>query len=109
VLHPLRTMLGSSIEEHIVAVLHDVREDCPGWTFVHRTCDAIHATRARYPQQTDIRMTDPKLIASKHNGMFTRDGVTVQVCIYRHEHTKWTLELVDVKGTSIVWDNEFDR
>jgi hypothetical protein len=24
---------GSSIDERIVAVLHDVCEDCPGWTF----------------------------------------------------------------------------
>ena len=34
VLHPLRMMLGmSSTDERIVAVLHDVCEDCPGWTF----------------------------------------------------------------------------
>jgi (p)ppGpp synthase/HD superfamily hydrolase len=34
VLHPLRMMLGmSSNDERIVAVLHDVCEDCPGWTF----------------------------------------------------------------------------
>jgi (p)ppGpp synthase/HD superfamily hydrolase len=34
VLHPLRIMLRmSSIDERIVAVLHDVCEDCPGWTF----------------------------------------------------------------------------
>jgi (p)ppGpp synthase/HD superfamily hydrolase len=34
VLHPLRMMLRmSSIDEHIVAALHDVCEDCPGWTF----------------------------------------------------------------------------
>jgi (p)ppGpp synthase/HD superfamily hydrolase len=33
VLHPLRVMLRvSSIDERIVAVLHDVCEDCPGWT-----------------------------------------------------------------------------
>jgi (p)ppGpp synthase/HD superfamily hydrolase len=33
VLHPLRVMLrASSIDERIVAVLHDVCEDCPGWT-----------------------------------------------------------------------------
>jgi (p)ppGpp synthase/HD superfamily hydrolase len=33
VLHPLRMMLQmSSIDERIVAVLHDVCEDCPGWT-----------------------------------------------------------------------------
>jgi hypothetical protein len=34
VLHPLRMMLGlASNDERIVAVLHDVCEDCPGWTF----------------------------------------------------------------------------
>lgn len=33
VLHPLRVMLQlDSIEERIVAMLHDVLEDCPGWT-----------------------------------------------------------------------------
>ncbi len=33
ILHPLRMMLTlSSIDERIVAVLHDVCEDCPGWT-----------------------------------------------------------------------------
>jgi hypothetical protein len=53
-------------------------------------------------------MPDPKLIDSKHNGKFTRDGITVEVCIYRLEDTKWTLEVVDENGTSIVWDSEFD-
>ncbi len=34
VLHPLRMMFRvASIDERIVAVLHDVCEDCPGWTF----------------------------------------------------------------------------
>jgi (p)ppGpp synthase/HD superfamily hydrolase len=34
VMHPLRMMLRlSSNEERIVAVLHDVCEDCHGWTF----------------------------------------------------------------------------
>jgi (p)ppGpp synthase/HD superfamily hydrolase len=34
VLHPLRMMLRvSSTDERIVAVLHDLCEDCPGWTF----------------------------------------------------------------------------
>jgi (p)ppGpp synthase/HD superfamily hydrolase len=33
ILHPLRMMLSlSRLEERIVAVLHDVVEDCPGWT-----------------------------------------------------------------------------
>jgi (p)ppGpp synthase/HD superfamily hydrolase len=34
VLHPLRMMLRlATMEERIVAVLHDVCEDCPGWDF----------------------------------------------------------------------------
>ena len=34
VLHPLRVMLGVKTEaERIVAVLHDVVEDCEGWSF----------------------------------------------------------------------------
>jgi len=34
VLHPLRLMLAvKTLDERIVAVLHDVVEDCPGWTF----------------------------------------------------------------------------
>lgn len=34
VLHPLRLMLAvKTPAERIVAVLHDVVEDCPGWTF----------------------------------------------------------------------------
>jgi hypothetical protein len=34
ILHPLRMMLTlQTPEERIVAVLHDVCEDCPGWTF----------------------------------------------------------------------------
>lgn len=53
-------------------------------------------------------MADPKVIDSKYNRHVTRDGATVELCIYRLEDTKWTLELVDANGTSIVWDDEFD-
>ena len=53
-------------------------------------------------------MPDPKLIDSKHNGLFTKDGITVEVCIYRLEDSKWTLEVVDENNTSIVWQGEFD-
>jgi (p)ppGpp synthase/HD superfamily hydrolase len=36
ILHPLRMMLTlSSPDERIVAVLHDVCEDCEGWTLDH--------------------------------------------------------------------------
>ena len=34
ILHPLRVMLClASNDERVVGVLHDVCEDCPGWTF----------------------------------------------------------------------------
>ena len=36
------------------------------------------------------------------------DDVTVELCIYRLEHTKWTLDVVDAGGTSTVWDDEFE-
>lgn len=33
ILHPIRVMLNvKSVPEKIVAILHDVAEDCPGWT-----------------------------------------------------------------------------
>jgi uncharacterized protein len=51
---------------------------------------------------------DPKIIDSKHNGHVMRDGVTVELCIYRLENTKWTLEVVDAEGNSTVWDDEFE-
>jgi hypothetical protein len=51
---------------------------------------------------------DPKIIESRHSGSFTKDGVTVEVCIYRLADTKWSLEVVDAEGTSYVWDEEFD-
>lgn len=51
---------------------------------------------------------DPPIIFSRHSGYVTKDGVTVELCIYRLEHTKWTLEVVDAEGTSTVWDDEFE-
>ena len=53
-------------------------------------------------------MPDPKIITSRHSGLFTRDGVTVEVNIIRLEATKWTLEVVNGDNTSTVWDDEFD-
>jgi len=50
ILHPLRMMLGlSSPDERIVAVLHDVVEDCSGWTFDRLTLRASAASRPKRP------------------------------------------------------------
>jgi uncharacterized protein len=38
----------------------------------------------------------------------TRDGITVEILIYRGENEKgWILEVVDHLGGSTVWDDEF--
>jgi RPA family protein len=52
-------------------------------------------------------MADPEIIKSRHSGTVTKDGVTVEVCIYRLTDTNWTLEVVDSAGTFTVWDDEF--
>jgi (p)ppGpp synthase/HD superfamily hydrolase len=42
ILHPLRLMLGLSSEaERIVAVLHDVVEDCEGWSFERMSAEGF--------------------------------------------------------------------
>jgi (p)ppGpp synthase/HD superfamily hydrolase len=62
VLHPLRMMLRmSSNDERIVAVLHDVCEDCPGWTFdrlrkegfPERLIDALQSVTKRDSEEYD--------------------------------------------------------
>lgn len=51
---------------------------------------------------------DPKIIMSPLSQMFTADGITVSVAIYRLETSEgWTLELVDEGGNSTVWDDVF--
>lgn len=53
-------------------------------------------------------MTDPTIITSPLSGSFSEGGITVDVQIYRLEDTKWSLEVIDTEGTSIVWDDLFD-
>ena len=51
---------------------------------------------------------DPNLITSGLSCFFTKDGVMVEVNIFRLEHeTLWTLEVVNAQGTSTVWDDQF--
>lgn len=46
---------------------------------------------------------DPNIVTSGLSGPVTRDGVTVDVQIYRLEHEPgWTLEVVNARGTSTV-------
>ena len=51
---------------------------------------------------------EPNLVTSGLSRDVTRDGITVEVCIYRLETTQgWSLEVVNSAGTSIVWDDLF--
>jgi len=51
---------------------------------------------------------DPVIIYSDHCATFTKDGITVDLQIYRLEHSvDWSLEVVNEAGTSTVWDDPF--
>lgn len=51
---------------------------------------------------------EPTIIHSPLSGKFTRDGVTVDVHIYRLEHeAEWTLDVVDKEWASTVWEGTF--
>lgn len=52
---------------------------------------------------------DPNLVISSLSGTQSRDGVAVEVNIFRLEtDVQWSLEVVNANGTSIVWDDQFD-
>lgn len=46
---------------------------------------------------------------SKHNGKFTRDGVTLTIAIYRGkgDEGRWILEVENEAGGSTVWEETF--
>ena len=51
----------------------------------------------------------PNLVRSGLSGIVSKDIVTVKVIIVRLEsESKWSLEVVNDAGTSIVWDDLFD-
>ena len=51
---------------------------------------------------------DPNIVKSGLSRTVKKEGVTVEVSIIRLEHeTKWSLEVVNSAGASIVWDDLF--
>ena len=50
---------------------------------------------------------DKKVIYSPLCRDVTRDGITVEICIYRLEDTEWSLSVDDEAGGSTVWDDLF--
>ena len=55
-----------------------------------------------------MKEREPNLVTSSLSRRVTRDGITVDVSIYRLEtQSEWTLEVVNSKGTWTVWDDLF--
>ena len=51
---------------------------------------------------------DPNIVKSSLSRTVTKDGITVRVEIIRLEgETGWSLEVVNARNTSIVWDDLF--
>lgn len=51
---------------------------------------------------------EPEIITSRLSRKITRDGMTVDVQIYRGEQDSvWVLEVIDQAGGSTVWDETF--
>jgi hypothetical protein len=50
---------------------------------------------------------DPVLTYSPLNQTLTRNGVTVEVHIYKGRGSDWILEVVDAAKNSHVWDEQF--
>lgn len=51
---------------------------------------------------------EPNLVTSSFSGHRSENGVPIELCIYRLEHSpEWTLEVVLSDGTSVVWDDVF--
>jgi len=54
-------------------------------------------------------MSDPNLVISGLSRQVSVEGHEFQIDIYRIEtEPKWSIEVVDEEGTSIVWDDLFD-
>ena len=60
------------------------------------------------PQREIQVSNEPELIMSPLCQTLNIDGHLLQVDIYRDESSKWILEVVDVSGTSTVWDEQFE-
>jgi hypothetical protein len=51
---------------------------------------------------------DTGIIESPLSQTYTADGETIEVSIYRLQHSKWKLEVIDSQGTHTVWDDDFN-
>ena len=51
---------------------------------------------------------EPELVYADRNGSLTRDGITVDISVYKlASDPEWVLEVVNANGTSIIWEETF--
>ena len=60
-------------------------------------------------QASDEDPDDMPVIYSSHCQVVERDGVTLDVQIYRIPTSNWALEVLNENNTSFVWDDQFDQ
>lgn len=75
------------------------------WSLIP-SCRRFRAARQQGHAMTDDT-DDPEIITSRFRGRFSKDGITVDVQIYRLDGPPWTLDVVDTESTPIVWDDPF--
>ncbi len=49
-----------------------------------------------------------ELIESLLDQTYTKDGKSVEICIYRMPDTPWVVEVIDKFNNSTIWDDEFE-
>jgi hypothetical protein len=64
---------------------------------------------AGFSRQSEIQVNnEPELTMSPLCQPLTVEGQSLQVVIFRGDTNDWILEVVDSRGTSIVWDDLFE-
>ena len=52
--------------------------------------------------------SDPEIKYSPLCQVVVKDGVSLDVQIYEGDPGRWLLEVINPRGTSIVWDDQFE-
>lgn len=93
---------------HRWASVANYRHEASLCYYPRRHCDRPLASDALTTDRTDN--DGPKIIMSPLcKRAFRRDGIKVQVDIYRlEEGIEWTLEVIDEDDASIVWEEVFE-
>jgi hypothetical protein len=78
---------------------------CPGLSKVRPAIRCAQPSSHAYGLPNGRQIQDHHLPAQRR---FTREGITVEILIYRGENDRaWALEVVDPGGAATVWEDNF--